>query len=72
MKKSSLRLYFATCLFTVTLASFTFAGDIQCPIVPPPPGDGDGDGRTVIVNTNDVFNENIKYIKDFLSLLIKI
>ena len=71
MKKSSFKLYFATFLFTVTLASFTFAGDIQCPIVPPPPGDGDDDGRVVTVNTNDVFNENIKYIKDLLGLLIK-
>jgi hypothetical protein len=75
MQKSSLKLYFATFLFTLTLASFTFAGDAQCPFAPPPPptdgNQGSGGRAAVIVNTNDVFNENIKYIKDFLSFLIK-
>ncbi len=67
MKTSSFKIYFATILFTVTLASFTFAGDIQCPIAPPPPR-GDGGDRTVIADVNDVY---IKYIKDFLGHWIK-
>ncbi len=67
MKKGSFKLYFATFLFTITLSSFTFAGDIQCPIAPPPPGHGENGGRVVIVQTNDVFN----VIKDLLGLWIK-
>jgi hypothetical protein len=72
MQKSSLRLYFTTLLFTLTLASLTFAGEIQCPLAPPPPPvDGNG-GRVAIIETKDVLTENIKYISDFLSLLIKL
>jgi hypothetical protein len=68
MKKSSLKLYFATFLFTITLASFTYAGDTQCPLVPPPPGTG---GRAAMVNTKDVITDSFKYIKDFLGFWIR-
>ena len=72
MQKSSLKLYFATFLFTLTLASFTFAGDAQCPLAPPPPPLTDGDGGRAVIVNQDVFDENINFIKDFLSLLIKL
>ena len=72
MQKSSFKLYIATLLFTLTLASISFAGDVHCPAPPPPPPNGGGDGgRLVAVVTNDVFNENLKYIKDFLGSLFK-
>jgi len=70
MKRSSLKLYFATILFTLTLASFTFAGDTQCP-APTPPSNGGGTGGRIAVVNQDVFDVNIKLIKDFLSFLIK-
>jgi hypothetical protein len=69
MKKSSLKLYFATALFTLTLASLTFAGDAQCPApTPPPPSSG---GRLTVIVIQDTIDANFKLIKDFLSALIK-
>lgn len=70
MQKSSLRLYIATFLFTLTLASFTFAGDTQCPLAPPPPPPPDGNQGNggIAVITHDVFN--IKSFNDFLQFLL--
>jgi hypothetical protein len=70
MHKSSFKLYFATILFTLTLASFTFAGDAQCPAPTPPPLAGGDDVRVTVVITHDVFSESFKYFKDFVGLLI--
>ena len=75
MYKSSLKLYLVTVLFTLALASLTFAGNVQCPLTdPPPPADGDmgNGGLVIVVDTGDVLNENIKYIKDLFSFLIKL
>jgi hypothetical protein len=67
MKKSSLKLYLATFLLTLALASVGFAGDGQCPLLPPPPPpEGVGSG-----NTGHAFNANYMYIKDFLKFFIK-
>jgi hypothetical protein len=68
MKKSSLKLYFATALFTLILASSTLAGDAQCPAPVPPPSDG---GRLTVIFIQDTIDANFKLIKDFLSALIK-
>lgn len=37
MQKSFFKLYLATFLFILSLSSFSFAGDGQCPVAPPPP-----------------------------------
>jgi hypothetical protein len=42
MQKSSLKLYAATFIFTLALATFTFAGDSHFPVAPPPPADPGG------------------------------
>lgn len=75
MYKSSLKLYLVTVLLTLTLASLSFAGDVQCPLAPPPPpqdGDTGNGGLVIVIDTHDVLNDNIKYIKDLLSFLIKL
>lgn len=41
MYKNSIKRYFSTLIITLSLASFSLAGDIQCPFAPPPPPDGD-------------------------------
>jgi hypothetical protein len=71
MQKSSFKLYFATILFTLTLASFTFAGEVQCPIAPPPPpptGIGNGESVPVIINTNPSVRGSYQFLKRFWDL----
>lgn len=69
MKKGSLKLFLSTLLVTLSLASFTFAGDTHCPIAPPPP-DEDGRGSVlVIVNTNPSEGNSYDLIKGFWELL---
>jgi hypothetical protein len=64
MKKSSLKLYFAASLLTLTLASFGFAGDSHCPLTdPPPPAEGEGGPGLVMTNTNPSVNSNYQFLK---------
>jgi hypothetical protein len=68
MQKRSLKLYFATSIFTLLLASFSFAGNGQCPLTEPPP---EGDGFTsapVIANTNISVESTYQYLKGFWEL----
>lgn len=64
MQKKSLRLYFSTFLLTLTLASFSFAGEGHCPIAPPPPDDDQESGR-VIANTNPSGGDIYQFLKGF-------
>ena len=69
MQKSSLKLYLMTLIFTLAMASFTFAGEVHCPIAPPPP-DEDGRGSTpVIVNTNPSEGSSYQLLKGFWEFL---
>ncbi len=69
MQKSSLKLYISTCILTLLLAAFTFAGEVQCPIAPPPP-DEDGRGPVpVIVNTNPSEGSSYQFLKGFWEFL---
>jgi hypothetical protein len=70
MQKSSIKLYLSTLLLTLTLASFGFAGDIQCPLAPPPPPPPEG-GRavTVIANTNPSEGDTYQFLKGFWEIL---
>jgi hypothetical protein len=54
MKKSSLKLYFATALLTLILASFGSAGDSHCPLVDPPEPPPEGRVAPVEVNTTNL------------------
>ena len=70
MKKSSLKLYFVTLLFTLAMASFTFAGNIQCPVAPPPPPDEDGRMSTpIIANTNPTAGDSYQFLSGFWEIL---
>lgn len=53
MNKSFSKLSLATFLLTITLTSFTFAGETQCPLQdpPPPPPAGNGGRMAPIDNT---------------------
>jgi hypothetical protein len=64
MKTNSFKLYFTTLLLTLTLASFTFAGDGQCPIAPPPP-EGGGGMPPVVTNTNPSVADTYQFLKGF-------
>ena len=68
MQKSSFKLYFATLIFTLTLASFSFAGDTHCPIAPPPP-DNDPGSELVIANTNPTRGDSYQFLKRFWEIL---
>jgi hypothetical protein len=70
MQKSSIKLYFATVLFTLTLASFTFAGDGQCPLVSPPPPVPGHESTPVIVNTNPTVGSSYQFLKRFWELFL--
>jgi hypothetical protein len=62
--------YFFTFLFTITLVSFTFAGDVHCPLVDPPsPGDDGLVTAPVIVNTNPTVNSTYQFLKGFWEFL---
>ena len=71
MQKSSLKLYFATFLFTLTLASFGFAGDGHCPLTEPPPTEGESGRVTVpiIVDTNPTVKSSYQFLKGFWEIL---
>ena len=70
MKKSSLKLYFATFLFTMAMTSFTFAGDIHCPIAPPPPPDEDGRMvAPIIADTNSTAGDSYQFLSGFWEFL---
>lgn len=70
MQKGSLKLYVPTLLLTMLLATFTFAGNDQCPFSPPPPPDEDGRGPVpVIVNTNPSEGSSYQFLKGFWELL---
>jgi hypothetical protein len=69
MQKGSLKFCFATLILTFLLASFSFAGEDQCPIAPPPP-DEDGRGPVpVIVNTNPSEGSSYQLLKGFWEFL---
>jgi hypothetical protein len=71
MQKSSLKLYFATFLFTLSLASFTFAGEVHCPLTdppPPPPGDGDTGRIAVVINPDSSVKDNYQFLTGFWEL----
>lgn len=66
MLKSSLKLYFVTLIFTLTLASFTFAGNDHCPVDGTPPPDEEGRNvTTVVVDTNPSVNDTYQFLKGF-------
>jgi hypothetical protein len=74
MQKSSLKLYFATFVFTLALATFTFAGEGHCPDAPPPaPGD---DGRlsvqVVEVKSAPADSQILKNIWDLIAHSIRL
>lgn len=61
MHKRSLKHYFSTLIVALTLASCTFAGDIQCPIVPPPPPE---EGRGLATNTSPADTDDSQILND--------
>lgn len=67
MKKSPIKLYLATLLLTLTLASAGFAGDTQCPIAPPPPPPPDED--LVVGVIGGVFGDNYISFSNFLKII---
>ncbi len=69
MKKSSFKLYFATFVLTLILASLSFAGEVQCPFASPPPGEGERATVPVIVDTNLSVNNNYQFLKGFWEFL---
>lgn len=70
MQKSSLKLYFFTLLLTLSLTSFTFAGEVHCPFTDtPPPSDGDLVTAPVIVNTTPSVNGTYQFLKGFWEVL---
>jgi hypothetical protein len=70
MQRSSLKLYFATLLLILSLTSFGFAGNIQCPLTdPPPPTEGEGGPELVISNTNPSVNSTYQFLKGFWEFL---
>jgi hypothetical protein len=69
--KNSLKLYFATLIFTLAMASFSFAGEVQCPIAPPPPPP-DEDGRVatpIIADTNPAAGDSNQFLSGFWEFL---
>ncbi len=71
MKKSSLKLYFATFLLTLALSSFGFAGNSHCPIdgTPPPP-DEDGRNANPVINTvNSSEGTSSQFLQGFWEFL---
>ena len=78
MRKSFFKLYLVTFLFILSLASFTFAGDGQCPVAPPPPPPEEG-GRMVVTETKPqnmtaidlTVQGSSLYIRVFMDLLNK-
>lgn len=70
MKKSSLKLYFATFLLTLTLTSFGFAGDSHCPVDGTPPPDEDGRNANPAVNTvNPSEGSSSQFLQGFWEFL---
>jgi hypothetical protein len=68
MQKRSLKIYVATLIFTLSLASFALAGEGQCPIAPPPPHDEDGRGNAVNANPDITSDYQVlKGIWEFLT-----
>ena len=67
MQKGSLKLYFAALIFTLTLVSFGFAGNGQCPFIDPPPT-GEGEHATV-VDTHPSVKSTYQFLKGFWELL---
>lgn len=70
MQKSSLKLYFATLIFTMALASFAFAGNDHCPLTEPPPSEEGGRVTVpVIVDTNPSVKSTYQFLKRFWEIL---
>jgi hypothetical protein len=66
MQRISFKLYFITLIFTLTLASFAFAGDAQCPLAPTPtPANGNRTTAAVIINTNPTVDSTYQFLKGF-------
>jgi hypothetical protein len=65
MQKGSLKLYFATFLLTLILASFSLAGDVHCPLTEPPPDEGGRASVPVIVNANPTVKDTYQFLKGF-------
>jgi hypothetical protein len=63
MQKSSFKLYFFTLVVTLSLASFTFAGEGQCPLLDPPKTEG---GRmSPVVNIPKQAESSSQFLKNF-------
>jgi hypothetical protein len=79
MYKSFFKPYLVTFLFILCLASFSFAGNNQCPAdPPPPPPPGEEGGRMVVVTeskpqmtpfTGFTGNGNSRYVSIFVEFL---
>ena len=69
MQKRSLKLYFSTLLISLTLTSFSFAGNDQCPLAPPPPPNEGRASVTVIANTNPTVGNAYQFLKGFWEFL---
>jgi hypothetical protein len=58
MHKSFFKLYLTTFLLILTLSSFAFAGEGQCPYIPPPPPTDGGRSSATVVNTINPTDDN--------------
>jgi hypothetical protein len=70
MQERSPKRLLGAVLITLALASFSFAGDIHCPLTDPPPGEEDG-GRVLINNTNPPVKEDVQFLKGFWEILAR-
>jgi hypothetical protein len=64
MQKSSFKLYFFTLVVTLSLASFTFAGEGQCPLLDAPKTEG-GRISSPVVNIPKPTESSSQFLKAF-------
>ncbi len=69
MTKSTFKLYFATFLLTLALASFGVAGDIQCPFTSPPPPQPGRNVAPAVDNTNPSEGSDYQFLNGFWEFL---
>ena len=73
MQKGLSKLYFATFVFTLALASFAFAGEVHCPDAPPPNPDDDGRISVQVVEIKpNADSQILKNIWDFIAHSVRL